>query len=334
MRFFFVSFLQALVRAVTRPRALIAAACLPLIALAFTLLVPEAELTAPVRVGVAADPETEFAQLLTEYGGSVMTFCFTDLETIEKNVSLSRWDCGLVVPGDLPERLKALDTDGVITLVTGPGSTVYPIVREAASACLARLVSPYITEDYLRFAGIDYAPSGYEYPRVDVSVRTVGGGEADAAGYAESLWSRLLTAALAAAASVYMLLVSTDLGQRLAAEPGKLRGRLRAKTLVLAPQVIAFSLPMLAGSALAALILGDFSMIPGLAGLLALLAALSLILSRSRAVSGALPVLVPFAPLAAFLAALLPGRRLLLPLAGTLLLLSLLLDIPRRKAKE
>lgn len=334
MRFFLVSFAQALVRAVTRPRALIAAVCLPLIALAFTLLVPEAELDAPVRVGVAADPESEFAQLLTEYGGNVMTFCFTDLETIEKNVSLSRWDCGLVIPGDLQERVKSLDTDGAITLVIGPGSTVYPIVREAASACLARLVSPYIAEDYLRFAGIEYAPTGYEYPRVDVSVRTVGGETADAAAYAESLWSRLLTAALGAAAAVYMLLVSTDLGQRLAAEPGKLRGRLRPKTLVLAPQVIACALPVLAGSALAAVILGDLAVLPRLAGLLALLAALALILSRSRVITGALPVLVPFAPLAAFLTALLPGTRLLLPAAGALLLLSLLLDIPRRRAKE
>ena len=69
-------------------------------------------------------------------------------------MAAGRWDCALVLPEDFEDRLTRLEVDGLFTLVTGPGSAVYPMVRETASACVAELISPGMAEDYLLDSGI------------------------------------------------------------------------------------------------------------------------------------------------------------------------------------
>ena len=331
MRYFFRSFMLALGDTVRLPRDLIACAVLPLLAALFLLAVPSDELAAPVRVGVVSECEGDsLSPLLEEYSG-VISFVPAERETMEREVAVSRWDCGIIIPEDFAERVSELDTERLLTLVTGPGSTAYPIVREAVSACLARLIAPGMAGDYMESAGI--VPSGIESgaERVDVIVVTAEGAPSEPGKLAESVWSRLAMAALSAAAAVYVLLISCDVGLRYCGSAGRIERRLRPGTLVLLPRVLAPLVPLAAAVALSALILSDFTLMAPLAELLALLASLSLLVSRIKGAPAALPVLVPFVPVVAFLCAFLPRTWLLLPAAGVLLVLSLLCDVRIRR---
>ena len=64
-------------------------------------------------------------------------------------VSANRWDCGLIAEEDMAQRLASGERKGLVTLVTGPGSTVYPLVRETAAAALTWQAAPQIAEEYL-----------------------------------------------------------------------------------------------------------------------------------------------------------------------------------------
>ena len=113
---------------------------------------PERERGAPVQVGVSLPEEggEAFWALLEERGGVVVTFIRADEDAIAAKVASGQWDCGLLLPEDFRERLEALDTGRLVTLCVGDGSTVYPLVRETAAACLAELLSPGIAREYLR----------------------------------------------------------------------------------------------------------------------------------------------------------------------------------------
>lgn len=334
MRYFFRSLLLSLSDAVRRPRNLIVCAALPLLAAAFLLAVPPDERAAPVQAGVVSECENDaLSPLLAEYGGGVISFVFTDRGTMEKNVALSRWDCGIIIPSDFTERLEDADTDRLLTLVTGPGSAAYPIVRETVCACLAKLTAPRIAADYMESSGIVPSDTVSGAERVDLIVMTAEGSPSAPGALAQGVWSRLIMAALSAAAAIYVLLISCDLGLWYAGRAGSMERRLRPATLVLLPRVIAPLIPLAAALALSSLIVSDFTLLRPLARLLAMLATLSLLVSRLRRAPAALPVLVPFVPIAAFLCAFLPRTVLFLPSAALLFAVSLICDIRTRKRR-
>ena len=69
-------------------------------------------------------------------------------------MAAGRWDCALVLPPDFETRLKQSSVEELFTLLIGPGSAVYPMVRETVSACVAEAISPGMAEDYLLDSGI------------------------------------------------------------------------------------------------------------------------------------------------------------------------------------
>lgn len=110
----------------------------------------------PVTVGVCL-PETggEALWLLLEaQNNDLLTFVKADADTVDRNVASGQWDCGLLIREDFAQRLEQLDLDRVITLRISGASTVYPLVQESVSACVARLAAPYIAREYLLESGI------------------------------------------------------------------------------------------------------------------------------------------------------------------------------------
>lgn len=51
-------------------------------------------------------------------------------------------------------RTDRQELEGLFTLLTGPGSAAYPLVRETVSACVAECISPAMAEGYLLDSGI------------------------------------------------------------------------------------------------------------------------------------------------------------------------------------
>ena len=129
---------------------------LPLAALGAARLAPPEEVSAPVQVGVVLPEEggEEFWRGLQARSGLVVRFQPAGMEEARRQVGLGRWDCALILPADFQRRLEALDTQELITLLIGPGSTVYPMVRETAAACVTQCISPAMAEVYLLDSGI------------------------------------------------------------------------------------------------------------------------------------------------------------------------------------
>ena len=90
---------------------------------------------APVQAGVVlADGGEDFWEALEVRGGGLVHFIRTDEETARAKVASAQWDCALLLPDDFDGRLAAGETEDLATLLTGPGSTVYPLIRETAAA--------------------------------------------------------------------------------------------------------------------------------------------------------------------------------------------------------
>lgn len=260
-----------------------------------------------VRVGVVlADGGEAFWDALTSRGGSIVEFIPTDEPTARVKVSSSRWDCALILPDGFSDRLDASGLAEPIVLLTGPGSTVYPLVRETAAAAVLELVTAQIAADYLLSSGIaeETALGTLPQPRsVQIEMETLTGLPLDGIKLAEESYSRIFRGVIAAALLVWTLFAAVDLGRW--QETGAAR-RMRPGL-----GYVRLALPRLLAEMLAAFVLGMAGLLasgalPGLAGVLALvlylsaLAAPALLAAAFRPVWNALPALIPFAAASVF----------------------------------
>ena len=226
---------------------------LPVLITAVFLLLPQRARTAPVEVGVALTDESgaAFWELLSTYSGETVTFLLSDAGTIEQNVSLARWDCGLVIGADFDARVRKLDTDGLLTLIISDGSAVYPLVRETAAACLARCTAPYIAEEYLASHDMSGAVDLPFSERVDIHLQVLDGGTLTVREAANEAQRALLFTILFAAASFGTLFAGAELARWLTGGAGRMERRLRGAALCVLPRFFALLCPPLLGLAAA-----------------------------------------------------------------------------------
>lgn len=272
---------------------------------------PERERSAPVQVGVCLPEEgaEAFWSLLEARGGVVVTFIPADEDTIAARVASGQWDCGLLLPEDFRERLEALDTGRLVTLWVGDGSTVYPLVRETAAACLAELIAPGIAREYLLDSGIADEDTIQDMAhrleqilpdeeRVGIAMTTLDGRTLDAPALADSTLSDLLHGLIAIVLLIWMLFSAMDMGRWLDAPSTRRLRALRAATQLLIPRAAAAAVPLLCSAWAALRLLPAEGRSPWpLLAYLAALSGLSLLAARARPVWTAFPVLAPIVPI-------------------------------------
>lgn len=266
MSFFLTLFKSGLRSQLSNWRGCLLLLLLPLTTFTAARLLPPEEVSAPVQVGVVLPAEGggDFWERLEARSGLVVAFHRTDYAQAERQVATGRWDCALVLPRDFEDRLARLDTEELFTLLIGPGSAVYPLVRETASACVAELVSPGIAEKYLLDSGIsgsdglaDVRPRLHEVlpdgERVLISMETVDGRPLDPLTLADSGVSVLLTGLVALLLLLWTLFTGLDLARWLASPFARRLLPLRGRRALLLPRLAAALLPALCAGALALL---------------------------------------------------------------------------------
>lgn len=309
MRFVLFGIRTTLCRRLLSFRGWLSLLLIPVLVLSLNRAVPARELTAPVQVGVCL-PETgaeEFWGLLQQRSGTVLTFLIATEPEIEARVAAGQWDCGLVLPEDFGDRLDQLKLNGLFTLRTGPGSTVYPLVRETVSACVAQLVSPAMAWEYLEesglAAGIEDTDGALERlnqvleesDRVMVTMSTLDGAPLEALELTDSGIRELLCWLVSCLILIWMLLGATELGIWLespgAARMAPLRGKTSRMLTRMGPEAL-----MAACSGSLTLVLLGFG--PGAWSAVwaytLLWMALAVLLGRFPALARALPVAIPF----------------------------------------
>ena len=283
---------------------------LPLMTFGAARLLPAEEVSTPVQVGVVL-PERDgggFWNRLEGRGGLVVTFHQASRDQAERQVASGKWDCALVLPEDFGVRLERGDVEGLFTLLTGPGSAVYPMVRETAAACVAELISPGMAEDYLLDSGIlDEAGVEAARPRLHevlldqdrvlVSMETLDGRPLDALALADRGVSNLLSGLTAILLLIWVLLTAMDLGRWLESPFARRLAPLRGTLPLLLPRLAAALLPALGSGALALVVVGvKTGCVLALAPYLLFWGAAALALAQWRAGWNALPALMPFVP--------------------------------------
>ncbi len=267
-----------------------------------------------VTVGVAAPQGegTAFLAGLERHGGELVRFRPADEDEILQCVSTSRWDCGLILREDFDQRLARGEYEGLITLVTGPGSTVYPLVRETVAAVVLELATPGIAREYveqrLQVSGeqLEQAIPRLEEilpedQRVAVVPETADGQAMEPLALAEAGMEQAVQGLLAVGLLIWSLSVGADLGRW--KESGQAKRLLGVRSLwqVLLPRLTAWMVPaLLASSAALLLATGSWMGAVMLLPYLLALGGLSLLLSRGQ-VWRVLPVLLPFAAAAGLL---------------------------------
>lgn len=314
MSFFLSGFRAALSLRLRRRRTWLLL-LLPLAVLAAVRALPARETSAPVQVGVVLPEEGAgaFWELLESRGGQAVAFLPADEAQARRQVAAGRWDCALLLPEDFGARLARLDSYELVTVLTGPGSAAYPMVRETAAACLAQLMAPGLAERYLLDSGIADADSVAalrprlertltEGERVLVSLETADGRPLDPLALAEQSADRLLAGLLAVVLLVCALFAAMDLGRWLRSPFARRTLPLRGAFALLLPRLAAQLLPMLCAGALALLPLeAPLRYLPALPLYLLCLGAAALALARCGPLCAALPALMPFVPPAALL---------------------------------
>ena len=267
MKFFTALFKACLRTQLSGARTWVLLLFLPLVVFAAARLLPAEEVSAPVQVGVVLPEEGggTFWEKLEARSGLVVTFLPAGAREAERQVSLGRWDCALVLPEDFDARLERRETEELFTLLTGPGSTVYPMVRETAAACVAELVSPGIAEDYLLDSGIlDGAGVEAARPRLNevlldrdrvlVSMETADGRPLDPLTLADRGVFGLLAGLTAVLLLIWVLFAAIDLGRWLDSPFVRRLAPLRGTLSLLLPRLAAALLPMLCSGTLALMI--------------------------------------------------------------------------------
>ncbi len=283
---------------------------LPAITFGVARLLPAEEVSAPVQVGVVL-PETgggEFWRRLEARGGLVVVFHKADYEKAERLVAAGRWDCALVLPEDFEDRLTAGELEGLFTLLIGPGSVVYPMVRETVTACVSERVSPAMAGDYLLQSGIlDETGLKEACPRLDqvllerdrvlVSMETTDGHPLDPLALADSGVSSLLSGLTAVMLSIWALFTAMDLGRWLDSPFARRLAPLRGRLSLLLPRLAAALLPALCAGALALLAVEcPLAAVLALVPYLLFWGAAAMALALWSPAWNALPALIPFVP--------------------------------------
>lgn len=283
---------------------------LPAITFGVARLLPAEEVSAPVQVGVVL-PETgggEFWRRLEARGGLVVVFHKADYEKAERLVAAGRWDCALVLPEDFEDRLTAGELEGLFTLLIGPGSVVYPMVRETVTACVSERVSPAMAGDYLLQSGIlDETGLKEARPRLDqvllerdrvlVSMETTDGHPLDPLALADSGVSSLLSGLTAVMLSIWALFTAMDLGRWLDSPFARRLAPLRGRLSLLLPRLAAALLPALCAGALALLAVEcPLAAVLALVPYLLFWGAAAMALALWSLAWNALPALIPFVP--------------------------------------
>lgn len=330
MSFFLTFFRSSLRSRLADWRAWAMFLLLPLAVFAAARLLPAEEVSAPVQVGVVLPEEGggDFWERLEKRSGLVVAFHKAEYGQAERQVAAGRWDCALVLPEDFEARLAAQDLEGLFTLLTGPGSAVYPMVRETVSACVAERLSPDMAGDYLLDSGI-LDESGLEtarprlnqvlldQDRVLVSMETVDGAPLDPLDLADSGVSNLLTGLTAILLLIWALLTAMDLGRWLDSPLARRLAPLRGKLPLLLPRLAAALLPALCAGALALWAAGTPAAILPLIPYLLFWGAGAAALALWKPAWSALPALMPFVPvLGLLLSPVLLDLSLLFPALG------------------
>ena len=331
MNFSLTLFKTALLSRLTGWRTWLLLLLLPLATFGARALLPAEEVSTPVQAGVVLPEEggEAFWARLEERSGLVVAFHRSGLDQAKGQVAAGRWDCALVLPEDFEDRLARLEVDGLFTLLTGPGSAVYPMVRETVSACVAELISPGMAEEYLLDSGIVEA-DGIErvrprlrevlldQDRVLISMESLDGRPLDPLTLADSGVSNLLSGLAAILLLIWALLAAMDLGRWLDSPFARRLRPLQGATALLLPRLGAAMVPALCAGGLALLAVDH--PLPCILALLPYLlfwGAAALALARLRPVWSALPAVVPFVPvLGLLLSPVLLDLSLLFPALG------------------
>jgi hypothetical protein len=266
-----------------------------------------------VQVGVSLPAGGEaFREALEARSGALVRFVFTDEAIAREKTAAGQWDCALLLPEDFNRRLAEGDTEGLVTLLTGPGSTVYPLVRETAAAALLELSSAGIAADYLLSSGIaggdgaaDLASRLSEdlpqVQRVRLELETLTGRPLDELSLAGEGLSRVLRGSLAAALLVWTLYAAADLGRWRQSGAAERMLPCLGGTRLLLPRLLAAMAPALLLGMAGLLAAGEpMGRALALAPYLAALGGLALLLAAFRPVWTALPAVVPFAAASVF----------------------------------
>ena len=315
MSFFWTTLKSTLLTRLSSWRTWLLLLLMPALAFGVRQLLPAEEAAAPVQVGVVLPRRggEDFWQRLEAHSGLVVSFLPADAGEAERQVAAGQWDCALVLPDDFEERLEQLDTYQLVTLLTGPGSTVYPMVRETAAACIAELISPTVAEDYLLDSGIADGDSIaglrprlnetlLDQDRVLVTMETLDGRPLDPVTLADSGTDALLSGLLAIVLLVYALFTAMDLGRWLGSPFARRLLPLRGTLALLLPRLAGALLPALCSGALALWALDNpIRCLFPLFSYLLFLGMAALVLARYGPLWTALPVLMPFVPAAGLL---------------------------------
>lgn len=260
-----------------------------------------------VQVGVVLpDGGREFLDALEQRSGAAVEFVPADEMDARRKVASSQWDCALVLTEDFDLRLETADLGGAVTLLTGPGSTVYPLVRETAAAVLLELATAQIAADYLVSSGISAEIPVENLPQpqhVRIEMETLDGRPLDQLQLAEESYSRIFRGVIAAGLLVWMLFAAVDAGRWMGTGAARrMRPGLGNVVLVLPKLTAAMGTAFLFGIA-GILSSGASAGGPGTLALglyLLALEAADLLLVSGRGVWTALPAVIPFAAVSVF----------------------------------
>ena len=312
MKFLLISFLTQLSVQLRRRRTWLLMVLLPALTLGITALVPAREAAAPVQVGVvvpAGDAMgAEYLQRLCLRSGTVVTFLPTDEETARANVAAASFDCAIVLPEDFSQRLEAMDTRRILTLLTGPASVVYPVVQETAAACLTEQLTGQIAREYLLDASIvtreRYEALGESLDtvlppeqRILIELETLDGSTLEVEALGQRSLNRILSGVLAVLLLVWAMFAAMDQGTWLESPFARRLWGIKPVTAMLLPRIAAGLCPAFLSALAAAMCLGHgAAQVAALIPYLLLLGALSMLCARWRSLWGTFPVLMPFMP--------------------------------------
>lgn len=277
------------------------------------LLLLALTVTAVLLPGNGADTVVEVGLVLPEEGGEAIAallqkgsqgirYTVTDEQTAEKRILSGRWDCALVLAEDFEEKLARLDTYRLITVKTGPASTVHPLVREHAAACVMELMSEGIAREYLEANGIDASGLNQSFleleaqvPRVQVRMQTLGGKSLRLPALKGETARYMLRGGAAVLLLLLTLYLAVDLGRWLQSGAARRLLALRPAGQLLLPRLCAGILPMLMWGIVLTAVAGG-GVRGGLAWLLygLTLMGISLLTARVPALWQAVPVCAPF----------------------------------------
>lgn len=270
---------------------------------------PSEEFSAPVQVGVVVPEEggEKFWSLLEARSGTVLTFHKADENTVDRNIAAGKWDCGIVLSEDFARCVETVDMAKAFTIRIGPGSAVYPLVREAIAACTAQLIGPGIAGEYLLSSGIvenedDLSRLQHqleqvldESQRVNVTLSTPDGEPLAPITLADRGVNLVLCWVVSAVLLVWLLLCATDLARWITTPAARRMQPMRSATCLMAAKIGADGILTLLMAAGAMVMLKT-----GLNGCAAVVCyglfwlSAAIFLAHFPGISTVLPVCVPF----------------------------------------